>query len=29
VLNNIDTITRQVKTKLISNGNQGLTINTV
>ena len=29
VLKNIDTITRQVKTKLISNGNQGLTINTV
>ena len=29
VLKNIDTITKQVKTKLISNGNQGLTINTV
>ena len=29
ILNNIDTITRQVKTKLISNGNQGITINTV
>ena len=29
VLNNIDVITRNVKQKLISNGNQGLTINTV